>query len=163
MQAGSSLLDRSICNCAALRKASRRMSQFYDSVLAPSGLKSTQFAILSQIDRRKGEPTTIRNLAEALVLDQSTLGQNLRPLERDGLISLALDPTDGRRRRVTLTANGRLAFEAARPLWQAAQARFEDSFGKQEAADLRATLLKIASDQSLVVDLIAEGAFGTQS
>jgi DNA-binding MarR family transcriptional regulator len=163
MEPGAYLLDRSLCNSSALRKASRRMSQFYDSVLAPSGLKATQFAILNQIDRRQGEPTMIRDLAEALVLDQSTLGQNLRPLERDGLISLGLDPTDGRRRRVTLTANGRLAFEAARPLWQAAQARFENSFGAQEAAELRATLLKIASDQSLGAGLVAEGALEIQS
>jgi DNA-binding MarR family transcriptional regulator len=163
MAAASSPIDRSICNCAALRKASRRMSQFYDSVLASSGLKSTQFAILSQIDRRAGDPTAIRDLADALVLDQSTLGQNLRPLERDGLILLGSDPTDGRRRRVTLTAKGRLTLEAARPLWKAAQARFEDSFGSKEAADLRATLLKVASDHSLGAGLIAEGALEGQS
>jgi DNA-binding MarR family transcriptional regulator len=161
MELGPTLLDRSMCNFSALRKASRRMSQFYDSVLAPSGLKATQYAILNQIDRREGEPTTIRDLAEALVLDQSTLGQNLRPLERDGLISLELDPADGRRRRVVLTEKGRSAFSSAQPLWRAAQARFEDSFGAREAADLRAALLKIASDQSL--SLVAEGVLETKS
>jgi DNA-binding MarR family transcriptional regulator len=133
------------------------MSQFYDAILAPSGLKATQFAILNQIDRRGGEPTTIHDLAETLVLDPSTLGQNLRPLERDGLISLGPDPDDGRRRRVGLTAAGRSAFAAAIPLWQAAQARFEHSFGRQEAADLRASLLKIAGDPSLAAGPDAGG------
>ena len=62
-----------------------------------------------------------------------------------------------------MTAKGRAAFADARPFWQAAQARFEDSFGAQAAAELRATLMKIASDQSLEADLIAEGASEPQS
>jgi DNA-binding MarR family transcriptional regulator len=152
MDSSSSIIERDTCNCASLRKASRRMSHFYDSALAPSGLKSTQFAIFSQIDRRAGEPPTIGDLADALVMDQSTVGQNLRPLERDGLISLEQDATDRRRRHVKLTRKGRLRFAAAQPLWRDAQARFENSFGKQEAAVLRAALLKISNDQSLTAD-----------
>jgi DNA-binding MarR family transcriptional regulator len=148
---GSNLprVERNRCNCSALRKASRRLSQLYDSALAPSGLKSTQFAIFAEIDRRISEPPTMRDLADALVMDQSTIGQNLRPLERDGLISLEQDATDRRRRHAKLTRKGRSRFAAAQPLWNAVQARFESSFGKQEAADLRAVLLKIARDQSL--------------
>ena len=91
MDTSSPLAARNRCNCAALRKASRRLSQLYDSALAPSGLKSTQFAMLAEIERRTDEPPTIRDLADALVMDQSTIGQNLRPLERDGLVSLQLN------------------------------------------------------------------------
>ncbi|MGA2129503.1 MAG: MarR family winged helix-turn-helix transcriptional regulator [Xanthobacteraceae bacterium] len=148
----SSAVERNRCNCAVLRKASRRLSQLYDSALAPSGLKSTQFAICAEIDRRAGEPPTLRDLAEALVMDQSTVGQNLRPLERDGLISLEQDATDRRRRHVKLTRKGRSRFAAAQPLWDRAQARFEDSFGKQQAADLRAVLVQIARIRSLSRD-----------
>ncbi len=137
------------CNCAALRKASRRISQFYDAALAPSGLKSTQLAMLSDIERRADEPPTIRDLAETLVMDQSTIGQNLRPLEREGLVSLVQDASDRRSRRVKLTKMGRARIAAGRPLWEAAQARFESEFGKQAAADLRGVLLKIARNQSL--------------
>jgi DNA-binding MarR family transcriptional regulator len=137
------------CNCGALRKASRRMSQFYDSVLAPCGLKSTQFAMLSEIDRCAEALPTIRGLAEALVMDQSTIGQNLRPLERDGLIALVQDEADRRSRRVKLTKAGRSRFTAALPLWSAAQARFESGFGQGAAAELRAVLTTIARDQSL--------------
>jgi DNA-binding MarR family transcriptional regulator len=135
-----------------LRKASRRLSQFYDSALAPSGLKSTQFAMLAEIERRTGEPPTIGDLADALAMDQSTIGQNLRPLERDGLVSLQLDSTDRRRRHVTLTRKGRSRLAAARPLWSGAQARFEDSFGKRKAADLRAVLLNIVREPAFVAD-----------
>ncbi len=143
------LVERNRCNCAALRKASRRLSQLYDSALASSGLKSTQFAIFAEIDRRPNDPPTIRDLADALVMDQSTIGQNLRPLERDDLIALVQDAKDRRRRHVKLTRKGRSRFLAAQPLWNEAQTRFESSFGKQKAAELRTALLKIAGDQSL--------------
>jgi DNA-binding MarR family transcriptional regulator len=137
------------CNCVALRKASRRMSQFYDSVLAPSGLKSTQYAMLSEIARQGAAPPTIRELAEALVMDQSTIGQNLRPLQREGLVALVQDEADRRSRRITLTKAGRSRFAAAEPLWRVAQERFEGGFGKRAAAELRAVLGTIARDPSL--------------
>jgi DNA-binding MarR family transcriptional regulator len=138
------------CNCAALRKASRRMSQFYDSALAPAGLKSTQFAMLAEIERRAEAPPTIRDLAEKLVMDQSTIGQNLKPLEREGLISLVTDASDRRSRRVKLTKAGRSKLAAALPLWSIAQEQFENGFGKAAAAELRTVLGTIARDQSLI-------------
>jgi DNA-binding MarR family transcriptional regulator len=144
------LIAPNSCNCAALRKASRRMSQFYDSALASSGLKSTQFAMLAEIERRADTPPTIRELSEKLVMDQSTIGQNLRPLEREGLISLVTDDADRRSRRVRLTKTGRARLAAALPLWSIAQQRFEDSFGKRAAAELRTVLGTIARDQTLV-------------
>jgi DNA-binding MarR family transcriptional regulator len=137
------------CNCAALRKASRRLTQLYDAALAPSGLKSTQLAMLSEIERRLDDPPTMRDLAEALVTDQSTIGQNLRPLEREGLVALEQDAQDRRRRHVKLTRKGRSRIALARPLWQEAQARFEDYFGAERAADLRTVLLSIARDPVL--------------
>ena len=142
-------IEPNSCNCAALRKASRRMSQFYDSALAPCGLKSTQFAMLAEIERRAEAPPTIRDLAERLVMDQSTIGQNLRPLEREGLIALVTDETDRRSRRVKLTKAGRALIVAALPLWNAAQARFEGGFGQGAAADLRNVLAGISRDRSL--------------
>jgi DNA-binding MarR family transcriptional regulator len=143
------VIEPNRCNCAALRKASRRVSLLYDSALAPCGLKSTQFAMLSEIHRRADAAPTIRELAEALVMDQSTIGQNLRPLEREGLISLAQDEADRRSRRVKLTSVGRSRFAAARPLWSEAQQRFENGFGKRAAAELRSVLATVARDPSL--------------
>ena len=143
-------IEPNSCNCAALRKASRRMSQFYDAALAPCGLKSTQFAVLAEIERRAEMPPTIRDLAERLVMDQSTIGQNLRPLEREGLIALVTDASDRRSRRVKLTKTGRAQLAAALPLWRIAQQRFESGFGKRAAAELRTVLGTIARDQTLV-------------
>lgn len=148
--------ERGRCNCGALRKASRRLSQIYDSALAPVDLKATQYAIVSEIEFRGDNPPTIGDLANALVMDQSTVGQNLRPLERDGLIALQEDATDRRRRHVNLTSEGRARLAAARPLWIEAQARFETFLGEQQAATLRATLLSVAHDPALNRDVVAQ-------
>ena len=137
------------CNCSSLRKASRRLSHLYDGWLAQSGLKATQYAILSEINRRESEGPTLRELAEALAMDASTLGQNLRPLERDSLVSIETSQADRRRRNVRLTRQGREAFARAEPLWAQAQAWFEQRFGTEEAAALRALLSKILDDTSL--------------
>ena len=89
------------CSCTTLRKATRRISQLYDTALAPSGLKTTQHAILAQIGR--SEPTTVGELAGALVMDSGALAHTLKPLERDSLVAVAVDPGDRRNRLITLT------------------------------------------------------------
>lgn len=138
------------CHATAIRKASRRLTQLYDDALAPTGLRSTQFAILAELDRRAKKPPTLAQLAKALVLDRSALGHTLRPLERDGLVVLQEDAADRRRRHIILTPAGRTRFIAARPFWLAAQRRFAAVFGQSQAAQLRATLLAIANDDRLV-------------
>jgi DNA-binding MarR family transcriptional regulator len=138
-----------LCFATAIRMASRRMTQLYDEALAPSGLKSTQFAILNEIAIRGLSPPTMGELAESLVTDRSALGHNLRPLERDGLIGFAESDSDRRRRLVVLTAKGRAKYAAAAPLWQRGQERFATVFGKHAAAKLRSTMLSIAHDDRL--------------
>ena len=113
------------------------------------GCESTQYAMLVDLVRRGDAPPTIRELSESLDLDQSTIGQNLRPLEREGLIALVQDPADRRSRRVNLTKAGRARFAQARPLWSKAQRHFESGFGERAAAELRAVLTGIARDPSL--------------
>jgi DNA-binding MarR family transcriptional regulator len=141
---------RNACTCGSLRKASRRVSQFYDTALAPVGIKSTQYSILSEVDRRSFEgPVTMCELATAMVMDRSTLGHNLKPLERDDLVMLRLADDDRRKRYVELTKKGRLLLRRSRRLWQQAEGRFEKIFGKQPAAELRAVLLNIAGNKQL--------------
>jgi DNA-binding MarR family transcriptional regulator len=133
-----------------VRKASRRISQFYDTALAPLGIKSTQFSILSEVDRGSiGGPVTIRELATSMVMDRSTLGHNLKPLERDDLVVLRLSSGDRRKRYVELTKKGRSMLQKARRLWRHAEGRFEKIFGKEPAAELRAVLLNIAGNKEL--------------
>lgn len=139
-----------VCTCGSLRKASRRISQFYDSALAPVGIRSTQFSILAEVDRGSAlGPVTMCELAMAMVMDRSTLGHNLRPLQRDDLLSLQLAAGDRRKRHVVLTEKGRATLKRARRLWRNAEERFEDVFGKRHAAKLRAVLLDIAGNDEL--------------
>src|SRR5215204_3474262 len=115
------LPEAGICNATALRKATRRVSQLYDMVLAPTGLRSTQRSILMHIAR--GGTPTMGDLAAALVLDRSALAHNLKPLERDGLVTVMVDETDRRSRRVALTAVGEEKLKASLELWKDAQRR----------------------------------------
>ena len=141
-------LPRSACNCGTLRKASRRISQLYDAALAPIGLKSTQFAILDEI-RRAGtvRSLTLCELAAAMVMDRSTLGHNLRPLQRDHLLVLRLATGDRRKRYLELTAEGKLALRRGRTLWRRAESRFEEALGRRPAAQLRAVLHRLATHE----------------
>jgi DNA-binding MarR family transcriptional regulator len=132
-----------------MRKASRRLTQLYDDALAPIGLRSTQFAILAELDARGDAPPTVAELASALVTDRSALGHTLRPLERDGLVTLRAGEDDRRRRHVLLTARGLAMLRDAAPRWQAAQDHFLAVFGKTAGASLRATLLGIAYNERL--------------
>jgi DNA-binding MarR family transcriptional regulator len=137
--------ERSLCHCTALRKASRRLSQLYDSALEPYGLRITQRAILNQI-ARSGTPM-IGELAEALVMDRGALAHNLKPLERDGLVEIRADPKDGRNRLVALTAVGRKKLEESAAAWKRAQDGFEKAFGVAKAPSLRKALKFIVSDE----------------
>ena len=132
------------CTCSALRMAARRLTQCYDSALAPQGLNTPQFALLGALARWTGAPPTVRQLAHHMALDRTTLGHNLRPLERDGLVEIVADPTDRRVRRIRLTDAGRARRIAAFPLWRAAQDRFDAIFGAQRSRDLMTTLEDIA-------------------
>ncbi|WP_213738161.1 MarR family winged helix-turn-helix transcriptional regulator [Bradyrhizobium sp. dw_411] len=136
--------QKSLCNCTALRKATRRVSQLYDSALEPCGLRSTQRTILIQI-ARSGTPP-LGELAEALVMDRGALTHNLKPLQRDGFVKISVDPQDRRNRLVALTAQGRAKLAESEVLWARAQRGFEAGFGAAKSASLRKALEFLVSD-----------------
>src|SRR5262249_23901607 len=86
------------CICLAVRQAARHVTQFYDQCLAPSGLRTTQFSLLATLLRRG--PLTINALATETVMDRTTLGRNILPLERDGLIRIEPAPSDRRSKQI---------------------------------------------------------------
>ena len=138
-------VETSQCNVTALRKASRRVSQLYDAMLAPCGLRSTQRAILVYVGRA-GSPT-MTELASSLVLDRSALNHNLKPLQRDGLLTTIVDPNDRRSRLIQLTKRGEAKVRDSRIAWAKAQERFEAIFGAKQAAALRAALDLISAQE----------------
>lgn len=119
------------------------MSQHYDKIMAPAGLRGTQFTILTVLSRL--ESLSISNLAEYLVMDRTTLTRNLKPLEKEGYLKVLPDVKDRRSRRIELTKAGKKAQKTALPYWQTAQGEMVDFIGKENAkrfiGDLRIAAL----------------------
>ena len=151
------MASKEICNCALLRRASRKVTQMYDNELAAVGLRTTQFAILAEVRRRAGPPV-MGELARALVMDRSTLGHNLRPLEREGLIVFQSMEEDRRNKRVALTAAGEQRYRDGMPYWRRAQQRFEAAFGAAWSANFREVTTAISRTDFVRVSLDGEGA-----
>jgi DNA-binding MarR family transcriptional regulator len=133
------------CNCFAVRSAARHVSQFYDQFLAPIGLRTTQFSILAKLKRRG--PLTINALAEEMVMDRTTLGRNVLPLERDGLIQVEPLPSDRRAKQLRLTNAGEKRLQAGIKAWANAQSQFEAAFGTKRAGELRAMLRAVVASE----------------
>src|SRR5215831_12791683 len=131
------------CNCLAVRQAARHITQFYDHFLAPSGLRTTQFSILAKL-RRLGS-ITINALAAEMVMDRTTLGRNILPLERDGLVIVEQGSLDRRSKELRVTEAGEARFRAGMKGWVKAQRQFEKAFGAKRTADIRALLHAVAA------------------
>jgi DNA-binding MarR family transcriptional regulator len=131
------------CTCLAVRQAARHVTQFYDRRLAAAGLRTTQFSILAKL-RRQG-PMTINALADQMVMDRTTLGRNILPLERDGLIGIAAGRTDRRSKELRLTDPGLERLRAGYEGWKKAQEEFAAAFGNERAAGLRALLREVSA------------------
>lgn len=131
------------CNNGALRRATRHLSQLFDDVLAPSGLRAAQHGLLYYIYELHGP--TMKELAEALVMDLSALGHTLKPLARDGFVELVADERDRRAKRVFLTHQGQTKLAQTVELWRVAQQRVETVLGVDEARRMREMLATVAS------------------
>lgn len=125
-------------DCFAVRQAARHLSQLYERHLSAAGLTPTQFSILGTLGR--GPSLTMAELAQAMVMERTTLVRALRPLLRSGLVA---DAAATRRRQLALTSCGRARLGAAGVHWRAAQDEFERRFGPQRAAWLRRELFRI--------------------
>ncbi|WEX85978.1 MarR family winged helix-turn-helix transcriptional regulator [Sinorhizobium garamanticum] len=122
--------------CAGLnsRLAARRITQFMDREMAGCGLSVAQLGLMAQIAAASDD--TLGALARRSGLDQSTLSRNLRTLENEGLIEIAVVEADLRRRAVWLTETGAQRLEAAIPVWRDAQARLAAHFSPDLARRL---------------------------
>ena len=133
------------CSNTAIRRAARQLGQLYDDRMGESGLKGTQFSLLSQI-AASGDPA-LKQLAEAMVMDLSALGHTLKPLIRDGYVELVPDEKDKRVKRVRLTDYGRETQRALLDNWRDAQSRFDNAFGKEQSTEIRKALAVLASPE----------------
>ena len=116
------------CACATVRRTDRVLTQFYDEILAPSGLYITQFTLLATLSQ--AAPVTINRLAEIMDMDRTTLSRNLEVLAKQHMVRIE-EGEDRRTRQVHLTQEGEQALRRALPLWQEAQARIEHALGRE--------------------------------
>lgn len=133
---GSEILQS--CACFNLRKASRSVTQFYDEMLQPTGLRSTQVVVLTAIYAEKD--LSLSRLARELVMSPSTLSRNLAPLKREGLVEAKRHGTRGISLR--LTRKGEKSLEKALPYWEAAQSRFVEIVGEEGWNELNQRLAR---------------------
>jgi DNA-binding MarR family transcriptional regulator len=129
-----------LCACTRARRAARSLTNLYDAALKPVGLQITQFSLLRTIDRMA--PVNVSTLADAMLLDRSTLGRNLTVLERRGMLVLT-EGADLRDRSVTLAPSARRLLQKALPLWEEAQRTVAKNLGKRGVADLFDLLEKV--------------------
>src|SRR3954453_4427576 len=115
------------CTCSAYRKASRAVTQHFEAAFRGSGLRATQFTILSTLAQTG--PMPVSKFAAFLGLERTTLTRNLTLLIKRGLVVLHGEE-DGRVRKVALTPLGEAAVREGFPLWQAAQESVGDVLKK---------------------------------
>ena len=129
------------CLCTNLRRAARGVSRHYDGALDGFGINVAQYSLLCNL-KRLDQPS-ISSLAEAMGLDRSTLGRNLRVLEADGLVALA-EGDDLRNRLVLLTEQGKARLSAAEPAWEQAQLKMVAALGEAQRDELVRLLKQLA-------------------
>jgi DNA-binding MarR family transcriptional regulator len=118
--------------------ASRVITRHYDRALAPVGLSTSAYAILSRTSSEG--PLPLGALASRLAMDRTTLSRELTPLVDAGLLTAAMDADDRRRRVVAVTRKGEALVERARPLWAQAQKEVAGDFGVARTKELIAEL-----------------------
>jgi DNA-binding MarR family transcriptional regulator len=125
------------CTNFKLRKLMRRVAQHYDIEMSKIGLKTTQYSLLSHV--LKLGPIRPGELAQAMVVDASTLTRNLKPLVDAGWIEVSAG-SDGRSRTVTITDAGRDKRHEAQRRWKAAQESINQLLGVERVLELHALI-----------------------
>ena len=118
-----------------MRKSARIITQFYEERLAAVGVKSGQFSLLRAVHYLK--KTTNKELQAILVIDQTTLSRNLKPLIRDGLLLVSPDEKDQRRKIIRLSSKGKKLYLKALPIWKKIQHELVKKIGSKESEEIQ--------------------------
>jgi DNA-binding MarR family transcriptional regulator len=124
--------------CLHVQRAARALGRRFDEALRTVGLTNQQFSLLMSLNRP--EPPGMGPVAELLAMDRTTLTAALKPLERRGLVKIAVDPEDRRGRKLHLTAQGKKLLAEAAPVWERTHAEVEARLGESEPDRLRRNL-----------------------
>lgn len=139
--------DLANCTNKILRQATRLMTQAFDAELHSTGLKATQFTLLATLQKLGESP--LSKLAEALVMDRTTLTRNLRPLLDQDLVQQTGSEQDQRVKQIRLTLQGKQRLDIAIPQWQKIQHRFVERLGEKRWA-------RFIKDLETTVEIVKE-------
>lgn len=142
------------CTCAHIRKASRLVTQYYDAVLAPAGVTSTQLTILVTTFLCKSH--SIKDIAESLGMNRTSLTRTLKPMLDQGLVEQdsAIDGLMGDRRikRIVITDHGKRILRLATPLWECAQEELVAKIGESDWQELIDKLAVVSQVPTVIAD-----------
>ncbi len=116
------------CVCFNLRWVARAVTQFYDSEMRRHGIRPTQGTILLALNSK--ESWTMAELSDWLGMERTTLVRNLRPLQRDGFVTVA-GGGRGTRVELSITAKGRKKVEEGMPTWRSTQRKVVETLGEK--------------------------------
>lgn len=133
---------RDACLCLHVQRAARALARRFDEALQPVALTSGQFSLLMALNRP--QPPAIAPVARLLGMNRTTLTAALKPLARDGLLAIEVDPEDRRSRRLRLTDEGQALLARAVPIWRRTHAAVEAGLGKSGPGALRSALLTLS-------------------
>jgi DNA-binding MarR family transcriptional regulator len=135
------------CSCFNFRRATRIVTQYFDQMLEPAGIRATQFTLL--VSMAAASASTLTEMANSLLMDRTTLTRNLKPLEKLGLI-MNVTAKDKRSKAYKLTGKGMDVLQRSVPLWEKAQDKIENGLGKER-------YLRLLKEMEVVAKMV--GAF----
>lgn len=129
------------CACVNLRSVSGSITQLYNKLLEPTGLKITQYYMLINIIRY---PTvSISNLGEIMSLDQTTVSRNINILKELNYVNITTDKNDSRTKFISITDKGFKKLNDATPIWMQVQNAIERSFDREEYENFLKSVVKL--------------------
>lgn len=134
----TTLMVRDTCLCLHVQRAARAMARRFDDALRPVGLTNGQFSLMMSLNRPA--PPAMGSVADLLAMDRTTLTAALKPLERRGLVAIAIDPADRRSRLLSLTSEGAALLARAVPIWEATHGALETRIDGDSFRDALAAL-----------------------
>ncbi len=137
---GDPKTDAALCAAFVLRRATRLLNRVFDQAMAPAGVTSNQFSILTVVKRHP--KATISALSGILLMERSTVLRNVDTLQRAGLVAIEKDVEDARRLIVKATQQGLAVWHEAWPLWQRVQSGLVDAGGGNESYDAFRLLIR---------------------
>jgi len=133
---------RDTCLCLHAQRAARALARRFDMTLRPFGLTNGQFSLMMSLNRPA--PASLGSVACTLAMDRTTLTAALKPLERRGLVAIAVDPNDKRGRLLRLTPDGEALLARAVPVWQREHRAIDDLLSGRDPDRLREDLRRIS-------------------